>query len=546
MNKDSFKKIKDALYENFDKIIFMFSIFLFAAMFIKVLHFVWGSGTALINSDASSEMVLAAQLNREGLSPISKNWFYSNEIRVFHTPMLYRILLIIFPDNWHFVRFLSVILFLLLLAASTAWLMCAVGHHKYAFWASLACIAPFGRWYGWNVVFHSHYVLHIVVSAVSLALLCQMIQGRHYTKLWKRLASYFILFALSFITGLNGIRQLMIFYIPLFTAIIFLAAKQKKSASSHPATSLKPLLITGFSLCATSSAGYFINLFYLQKHYHFSSLTNTSWSRFELSNVWARISDFICLFGWQEEVPIFSLPGIANAISLLFVGIIVYAALYLISHACLLDEREVLLSGFAITAFLVDLLIYSGTDTYNESYWVPLLPFAFILVFIFLPKFINKQKTMELAFVGYFSFFILLCSFCTVISPMIKSPYVGQVPGSADIQAAAHWLKESGYTKGIASFWYSNVITEFSDGKIEMWTVDKGNTNLTPNCWLQSTEHETLPVGEVFLLLPVNDELPKPFVEYNIYKDDYFVAYGFDDISQYFEILDAWNKEHGE
>ncbi len=546
MNMNKIEKTKAALSANFDKINFTFSAFLFVAMFVKVLHFVWGSGTALINSDASSEMVLAAQLNREGLSPISQNWFYSNEIRVFHTPMLYRLLLAVFPDNWHFVRFMSVIIFLLLLAASTAWLMCAVGHREYAFWAALTCIAPFGRWYGWNVVFHSHYVLHIVVSAVSLALLCKMLHGSYHTKPWKKIISYLILFILSFITGLNGIRQLMIFYIPLFAAIVFWFIIQKKHAASSPAVSLKPLLAISFSLCATSCIGYFINLFYLQKHYHFSSLTSTSWTRFELSNIWARISDFICLFGWQEEVPIFSLPGIANAISLLFVGIIFYAVIYLISTASSLDRRELLLTAFTVASFLVDLLIYSGTDTYNESYWIPLLPFAFVLVFIFLPKFINKQKIMELAFIGYFALFILVCSFCTVISPMIKSPYVGQVPGSADIQDAAHWLKESRYTKGIASFWYSNVITEFSDGKIEMWTVNKGDQNLTPNCWLQSTEHETLPVGEVFLLLPVNDELPKPFVEYNIYKDDYFVAYGFDDINQYFEILDSWNEEHSE
>lgn len=540
------KKIKNGLVENFDKINFIFSVLLFAAIFIKVLHFVWENGTTLINSDASSEMVLAAQLNREGFSPISRNWFYSNEIRVFHTPMLYRILLAISPNNWHLARLLSVAIFLLILAASISWLMYASGHGKYAFWVSLASIAPFGRWYGWNVVFHSHYVLHIAVSAVSLALLCNIIHGCHYTKSWKKFISPFILLSLSFITGLNGIRQLMIFYIPLLISIMILAMIQKRLSLKNSSFPLKSLLVIGFLLCVTACAGYLVNLSYLQKHYHFSSLTDTSWTRFSLSNIWARISDCICLYGWQEEVPIFSLPGIVNGLCLLLVGMIVYAAIYLISKSHLLDRREVLLIAFSITAFCVDLLIYSNTDTYNESYWVPLLPFAFIIIFVFLSHYIKEQKIIETIFLGFYTAFILLSSFCTVISPMIDSPYVGQLHGSAHTQDVAHWLRENGYTQGIASFWYSNVITEFSDGQIEMWTVEKGNPALTPHNWLQSTEHEILPVGEVFLLLPANDELPKPFVEYNIYKDDYFVAYGFDDITQYFEILGSWNEEHSE
>ena len=57
-------------------------------------------GEGYIDSDMSSEMVLADLMNQEGDWFLSKGWGYSTEIRVFYLQLIYRITLLIFPHNW--------------------------------------------------------------------------------------------------------------------------------------------------------------------------------------------------------------------------------------------------------------------------------------------------------------------------------------------------------------------------------------------------------------------------------------------------------------
>lgn len=524
-----------------NKLCFIVSIILFAFMYISVLRFILSTGISLLNSDASAEMILAEKLNREGSFLISKNWFYSTEIRILHTPQIYRIALAVFPHNWHWARVLSVAMFLLILAGCTIWLMRTIGHGNYAFWAALAVISPFGRWYGWNVIFHSHYAPHIVISMVTLALLCVII--RNNTALphsLKGIICIIILLISGFIVGLSGVRQLLICYVPIFAvSIILLYLKDTQTLS--PVFPAKFIFLISFFLCLSAGTGCLVNSVYLSKHYHFNTFTDITWEQFSLNNYISCISVFISLFGWQESVPIFSLAGIVNALSLLLVGTMIWSTIYLVIRIKSLTETEILLTLFFCMAFLVDLLIYGGVGQPSESYWVPILPFAFIPLFIALSK-VTLSPTRKISVLVGCGFLLLLSSYLTMKSPYIDSPINGRIPDSISIQNVSNWLNETEYTQGIASFWNSNIITELSDGNIEMWTIVGGNDkNLTPRPWLQSVEHETLPAGKVFLLLTLPEfhdmELPGMLEEYIIYSDDDYIVYGFDDISQYFELI---------
>ena len=61
-------------------------------------------------------MVLASQLNREG-GILSTNWYYSTELRVFCEQLLFKVGLMIFPDNWHLARVLAQAVLLAVLLA---------------------------------------------------------------------------------------------------------------------------------------------------------------------------------------------------------------------------------------------------------------------------------------------------------------------------------------------------------------------------------------------------------------------------------------------
>lgn len=66
------------------------------------------------------------------------------------------------------------------------------------------------------------------------------------------------------------------------------------------------------------------------------------------------------------------------------------------------------------------------------------------------------------------------------------------------------WLEDEGYTQGYATFWNGNVLTEWSDGQIEVWVTNDFNT-LEPYEWLQKTSHAQPPEGPVFLLTTMEE-----------------------------------------
>ena len=68
-------------------------------------------------------------------------------------------------------------------------------------------------------------------------------------------------------------------------------------------------------------------------------------------------------------------------------------------------------------------------------------------------------------------------------------------------EAAAAWLTENGYTQGFASFWNGNILTELSDGELEMYVYGElTEPELTP--WLQETRHLTdVPEGRTFVFV---------------------------------------------
>ena len=79
---------------------------------------------------------------------------------------------------------------------------------------------------------------------------------------------------------------------------------------------------------------------------------------------------------------------------------------------------------------------------------------------------------------------------------------------SGTIEEAAQWLAENGYSNGYATFWNSNVMTEASDGVLDVYVYYSWEgTELYP--WLQRTTHlDTPPEGPVFVYISEDDYHP--------------------------------------
>ena len=86
----------------------------------------------------------------------------------------------------------------------------------------------------------------------------------------------------------------------------------------------------------------------------------------------------------------------------------------------------------------------------------------------------------------------------------------------------ADWLHEQGYTRGYATFWQANVITELTDGAIEMWQVED-LASLAMRPWLQKTSHASPPEGRTFVLArpgEIDQSLPWAGQAAVVYSDE--------------------------
>ena len=106
----------------------------------------------IINSDASSELILARLLNSQGKF-ISEDWFYSTELRVLNTQFVYKIALFLFGDNWKYARCFSMAIFMLLIMGAAIYISKQLCQIDLGLMAAVIMIFPIGKWYANNIIF---------------------------------------------------------------------------------------------------------------------------------------------------------------------------------------------------------------------------------------------------------------------------------------------------------------------------------------------------------------------------------------------------------
>lgn len=98
------------------------------------------------------------------------------------------------------------------------------------------------------------------------------------------------------------------------------------------------------------------------------------------------------------------------------------------------------------------------------------------------------------------------------------------------------FLQDNGYTFGYANFWDANVITEMTNGQIEMVNTNIGQ-QLTPYNWLMSKKllEPGYHTGKTFVLLSAVGEKSSSDAGYDwlkqgekVYSDGRFSVYAYD------------------
>lgn len=277
--------------------------------------------------------------------------------------------------------------------------------------------------------------------------------------------------------------------------------------------------------------GYLINTCILSKKYTFQLQNDIEWQTGARSVIDIFI-DFIHLFGFRKDTEVFSFDGIASALGFAIGMFIIYSIVRLCKNYSHFTQCEQLLLILSISAIVVTGIVLCYMDWYYvDKFWLPILPFGILLICL-------ELKTDVFNLSGMKNVLTMIVSVCIIISSIstvklaIEDPYAGR-KGLYDV---ATWLEKCNYDKGIASFMSSQCITEMTNGKIEMWTIN-GSEDTEFYQWLQDKSHLNPPEGKVFILLEGNvDETKENAIVVRgngtlVYGVDAYCVYELEDVS---------------
>lgn len=461
-------------------------------------------GRSYIDSDMASEMILADLLNKEG-GLLSTNWWYSTELRVFCLQPFYRVGLLLFPQNWYAARMAGQALCMLVLIAAYLYMGHGLQLKNCGVWGAAALACPFGTWYLWYGPFGGFYLPHMIWILMSFGAILHLARSPKKTG---TLLHLLILVCSSAASGLNGVKGLMGFYLPmLLTALVALGLQWHQKPHRCPCEELR-VLGTAFGALVVSGSGYLINSTILAAGHSFSNYNGQVWRALDIEGVVVRWQEFLSLFGYPSDsflpgqASLFSLRGVLGAFGVLTAAAIVFSLIRLLFRWKELQPvyrlAPLLLAGICGVQGLV-FACTEGMQMLNASYWLTVVPFAFPVLQIegetehFRLSFSRRAAAMAFC----------VCFVATSIFSMQQFFSQG-MRTNPHLEEVCDWLVDQGYTQGYATFWNGSVLTEWSDGQIEVWVTGDFNT-MVPDHWLQKTSHSQPPEGKIFLLTTMDE-----------------------------------------
>lgn len=471
-----------------------------AVAYLCTVGFYAKYGMHNLNSDISSEMVLAELLNEER-GFLSENWYYSTELRVVSPVPVYQLGLLLF-DSWHTAHTFAIAVLLAGAVLSLIYLLRGAGVGDAGMYAAAALIVPFSDKYDFLFVYGGFYTVYFMLTCWLVGLTLRLPQRKG------RIVRLLFIAVLSFWGGLSGVRMLMMCGAPLMLVCAVLAFMRlaqsdtlRQAASSQEASAVTGAVISLLAMVG----GYCVNAFVFAGKYNYVGYQDTLFQSIDLSAIRLQLEYIIELFGARVGVSLLSLQGLANMAALcLVLLILICLAWYWVSRRELAFSQKVLV-GFAVAANGLGICLNMVTglgdaNAYSVAYYLPGLLLLVVLVFLWVEK-----MPFRMSWVRTSSFLLLTAVFGFEAMMTLRATHRKT---SGTIEEAAQWLVENGYTNGYATFWNSNVMTEASDGVLDVYVYYSWEgTELYP--WLQRTTHlDTPPEGPVFVYISEDDYHP--------------------------------------
>lgn len=527
------KKIFDYFKKHSDLIGYICLGLFFVYMMIQIYPRLYYS----MESDMSSELVLAKLLASEK-AIISKNWYYSTEIRVLNTNLIFMPLFLI-TDDWFTVRMVGMGILIIILFLSYLYLAKQL-NMKHIPWLAFMIIGAISKDYYKVVLLDSCYIPHIVISFLSMGLIISVHKQEDKTK---RIIKTIILLLLAFGAGLEGARLVFLTYMPVVVAALmyyfFNQLDNLKEGKFELDEKYIRLIVITIITFVAGFIGALVNSKVLRNlGYSFQSGgLEIFYAPFSFERLATVINGWLSALGYQADGLFAFIPIqiIIKPLFILFFLIFNYALINMIMKYKKYEKYEKFILIYFVVASLIISLLFIFTDTwYRDRYLLPISVYSVFIIGIFLSKYkIDWQKYLMLMLVVLFLF----------INTRFQIHYRSDVnpyrimPEIKDIL-----IKNNCFNGYSVDHWSgNNILTELSNGQIETWVFRNSNID-DISVWLQSKEHRNRhATGKVYLFLTQEDYEEISFKEdvskYIYYEDDYRTLYIFSSYDQLKQLM---------
>lgn len=516
----------------FSEAVFIFTV---GAMILALVLFCVFKLDNLMHSDTTAEVILSKLLADEN-KLITKNWFYSTEIRIVYSHLIMIPLFKIFSD-YSLVKLISILIFYVLLFLSFMHFAKSYGVEKKWRVLGLALLfSPLSNEYLDMMFIGCFYTSQAICTFLVLSAVAKRLpktaNWEGEDKKRKNIISFILLNVFALILGLSGLRYIASLFLPMVLAVLWILYSQeenKKQESFFKDKWFGSLLKTG-SLLVCSGVGFLINKFYLAGNYSFDTTSEVVFT--ELSNVADRFLNsfklMIEFFGYYP-VEVVSGRGIVNVIKLalflFFTGVIVY----LFKHRKdRLNAVQRFLLYYFLATFVLNWYMLIFTEVLMQyRYWIPVYIVAVLLVAVFFqiyePKIVWHKVVFEL--------FVAVAALSSLYGELWQDVKYNDCEKR---YAYVEFLEENDYTFGYATFWNASVTEYLTNGEVEVGNLGGENGVSAPYEWLCKKDlyKEGYHSGKTFLLLAKTEEAGMLKGDFTVmpdgvkvYEDEYYAIY---------------------
>ena len=473
----------------------------------------WTVPHTLLDSDASSELVLGEKLSREG-GIISPTWYYSTEIKVIDNHLVYAPLFRLTSD-WSDVRFIGSIVMNLMLLAAYGYLAWQAGISLNFFLiGGAALLLPFSVPWGRIVLYHNYYSFHISLQLLTTGLWLS-VQRKDHKRNGRPWSAFriVILLVISFLAGLGGVRHLMITAAPIvMTSILDAVISEKNEQSARSSLSdHRSAIGWAFAVLVSCAAGYLFNTCFIQSVFSFADYSRQSLLMEPVEELTTINRGLLSAIGFQDIGELFTPHGLLSIGSM----IALLCTLFLSVHTlfCSRDREARYLQLVMLSSLIILFCVFlflGSTDYSYELYllhWVVWVLPALSRMDLYRPAALqtipvaDSQDTKRIrrpAFLFSDSrpasahsmlalvALLLMIAHGVFYSAFFRHPgeyadkvrYAGLNYESVDtvenMAPIAQTLQEKGYTLCYTSYWDAAIITELTDGHVRSCPIVPG------------------------------------------------------------------------